>query len=115
MEKFLKDQEEQKQVIKNLTAQIGQLHAHNKMLESQIASQASSSRLNGMLPSQLQYPKEQAKAVTLRIGKQIPKVGIEEKEAVPEINIKKKQAKTPQAKHKEKKDSPPIVPPLLFP
>ena len=44
MEKFLKDQEEQKETIKNLTSQMSQLYAHNKMLENQIASQASSSR-----------------------------------------------------------------------
>ena len=44
MEKFLKDQEEQKETIKNLTSQMSQLYAHNKMLENQIVSQASSSR-----------------------------------------------------------------------
>ena len=52
MEKFLKDQEEQKETIKNLTSQMSQLYAHNKMLENQIASQASSSRQSGQLPSQ---------------------------------------------------------------
>ena len=34
MEKFLKDQEEQKEAIKNLTSQMSQLYAHNKMLEN---------------------------------------------------------------------------------
>ena len=33
MEKFLKDQEEQKEAIKNLTSQMSQLYAHNKMLD----------------------------------------------------------------------------------
>ena len=44
MEKFLKDQEEQKEAIKNLTSQMSQLYAHNKMLDYQIAFQASRSR-----------------------------------------------------------------------
>ena len=44
MEKFLKDQEEQKEAIKNLTSQ--------KMLENQIVYQAFSSRQSGQLPSQ---------------------------------------------------------------
>ena len=41
MEKFLRGQEEQRKDIKNLTSQMGQLFAHNKMLENQFASQAS--------------------------------------------------------------------------
>ena len=44
MEEFLKDQEEQREAIKNLTSQMGQLFAYNKMLENQIAAQASSSK-----------------------------------------------------------------------
>ena len=50
MEKFLRVQEEQNKTIKNLTSQvasqasqISQLFAHGKMLENQIASQASTS------------------------------------------------------------------------
>ena len=58
MEKFLKDQEEQKEAIKNLTSQMNQLYAHNKMLENQITSQSSSSRQSGMLPSQSEHPRE---------------------------------------------------------
>ena len=73
MEKFLKDQEEQREAIKNLTSQMGQLFAHNKMLENQISAQASSSRQSGKLPSQPEHPGEQAKAITLRSGKQLPK------------------------------------------
>ena len=70
---------------------MGQLHAHNKMLENHIASQASSSRPNGILPSQLQNLREQAKVVTLRSGKQIPEVEPKKKEAVPETDTKEKQ------------------------
>ena len=53
MEKFLKDQEEQKEAIKNLTSQMSHLYAYNKILENQIASQASSSRQSGMFPVNL--------------------------------------------------------------
>ena len=53
---------------------MSQLYTHNKMLENQIASQASSSRQSGMLPSQSEQPREQAKAITLRSGKQLPEV-----------------------------------------
>ena len=73
MEKFLKDQKEQREAIKNLTSQMGQLFAHNKMLENHISAQASSSRQSGKLPSQPEHPGEQAKAITLRSGKQLPK------------------------------------------
>ena len=69
MEKFLKDQEQQKEAIKYLTSQMSQLFAHNKMLENQIASQASSSKQSGMFPSQFEHPMEQAKAITLRSEK----------------------------------------------
>ena len=58
MEKFLKDQEEQQEAIKNLTSQMSHLYAHNKMLENQIASQATSSRQSEMFPSQPENPRE---------------------------------------------------------
>ena len=74
MEKFLKDQEEQKEAIKNLTSQMSQLYAHNKIWENQIVSQASSSRQSGILPSQSEHPREQAKIITLRSEKQLPEV-----------------------------------------
>ena len=69
--------------FKRLDARLDQLATHNKMLEHQIASQASSSnfRQMGHFPSQPENPKEHAKAVTLRSGKQLPEVEhkIEEK------------------------------------
>ena len=86
MEKFLKDQKEQKEAIKNLTSQMSQLYTHNKMLEHQIASQVSSSRQNGILPSQPEHLREQAKAITLRSGKQLPEVEIKsQKEGVVQV------------------------------
>ena len=70
MNKFLRVQEEQKEAIMNLTSQvasqfasqasqISQLFTHGKMLENQIASQASTSnfRQSSKLPSQPQKSK----------------------------------------------------------
>ena len=53
-----------------------QLATHNKMLENQIASQASSSNSHqmGKLPSQPENPREPVKAITLRSGKQLPDI-----------------------------------------
>ena len=66
-----------------MDARLEQLATHNNMLEYQIASQASSSNFHqiGHFPSQPENPKEHAKAVTLRSGKQLPEVEhkIEEK------------------------------------
>ena len=67
MEKFLRDQEQQKEAIKDLTSPMSQLFAHKKMLEDQMASQASSS--SGIFPSQSEHPREQAKVITIRSGK----------------------------------------------
>ena len=50
---------------------MSQLYAHNKMLENQIASQASSSRQSSMLPSQSEHPREQVKTRILRSGRQL--------------------------------------------
>ena len=80
MEKLLKDQLEQKETIKSLTSQMSQLLAHNKILENQIASQASSSRQSGMFPSQPEKLREQAKAIMLRSGKQLPEADIKKQD-----------------------------------
>ena len=70
-ERYQKDQEEQREAIKNLTSQVGQLYAHNKMLKNQITAQASGTKQGGIFPSQPQNLREQAKMVTLRSGKQL--------------------------------------------
>ncbi|KAJ8773241.1 hypothetical protein K2173_028418 [Erythroxylum novogranatense] len=56
-------------LIQQLTTRMDQLTVHNKMLETQIAQQAASLRLDkGKLPAQSEAPKE-TKAVVLRSGK----------------------------------------------
>ncbi len=68
MEGFLVAQQQQNELIKQLTSRMDQLATHNKMLENQIAQQAScSSKAAGKLSSQPKMnPRENCKAVTLR-------------------------------------------------
>ena len=121
MEKFLRSQEEQREDIKNLTSQMGQLFAYNKMLknqfssqasqinqlfahgkmlENQIASQASTSNFwqSGKLLSQPENPREQVNVIMLRSGKQLPEVGIEkeEEEVAKDVHKEERQTKTIQ-------------------
>ena len=95
---------------------MSQLLAHNKILENQIASQASSSRQSGMFPSQPENPREQAKAIMLRSGKQLPEAEIKKQDEGEEN--KQEQEQKPgliEAKKEEKKDAPLKTPPLPFP
>ena len=113
MEKFLKDQEEQKEANKNLTSQMSQLYAYNKMLENQIASQASSSRQSSQLPSQSEHPRENAKAITLRSGKQLPEVETKNQEEGA-VQVTQEEEQMTGIKE-EKKETPLKTPPLPFP
>ena len=88
-----KQNEEQ---LKQLASKIDQIATHNRILETQIAQQASSSNTKplGKLPSQLEFTqKETCQAITLRSGKEVKEsfskkkividddeVGIEEEE-----------------------------------
>ena len=131
MEKFLRVQEEQNETIKNLTfkvasqfasqaSQIGQLFAYGKMLENQIASQASTSnfRQPGKLPSQPENPREQVNAIMLRSGKHLPEVGIkkEGEEVTKDVHKEEKQtSKYIEEKGLKKEELPTtITPPLPF-
>ncbi|KAJ9178593.1 hypothetical protein P3X46_010467 [Hevea brasiliensis] len=71
MEGFLAAQQQQNELIKQLTSRMDQLAPHNKMLENQITQQASSSsKVAGKLPSQPEMnPREHCKAITLRSGR----------------------------------------------
>ena len=87
------------------------------MLENQIASQASSSRQSGMLPSQSEHPREQAKAITLRSGKQLPEVEIKSQEEKVVQVTQEEEQKTDMIREqkKEKNEAPLKTPPLPFP
>ncbi len=89
-----------------------QLATHNKMLENQIAQQAtSSSKAAGKLPSQPEMnPNEHCKAVTLRSGrilKQSEKVptGETSEKSKSQIEKKEKEAKKDQEEEIGKKKS----------
>jgi hypothetical protein len=77
MKNFITQQQKTTQdlrdVVRDLTTKVDRLTMQNKILETQIVQQASSSRALGKLPSQPKpNPREQhIKALTLRSGKQI--------------------------------------------
>ena len=64
-------QQKQDEYIKQLATKVDVLSTHNKILEAQIAQQASSSSTpRGRLPRKLEpNPREQCNAVILRRGK----------------------------------------------
>ncbi|XP_057996533.1 uncharacterized protein LOC131175871 [Hevea brasiliensis] len=99
MENFLTAQQKQGEMIQQLTSRIDQLATHNRMLENQIAQQASSfSKAQGKLPSQPKNPKEHYKAVILRINE--------------EANKRKEIKKEEEEKYVP---PPPYKPPLPYP
>ena len=75
MENFIQSQNKVNQKhdeeFRQMNLRLDQLATHNKMLECQIASQASSSnfRKMGHFPSQPENPREHMNAVTLRSEK----------------------------------------------
>ncbi len=83
MEGFLAAQQQQTELIKQLTSRVDQLATYNKMLENQIAQQASSSsKAAGKLPSQPEMnTRKHCKVVTLRSGRTLvqPEVELTEK------------------------------------
>ncbi|XP_019170977.1 PREDICTED: uncharacterized protein LOC109166481 [Ipomoea nil] len=68
MEKLIKSQEQSEERFKHLTKRIDQPSAHNKMLENQIANQASTSstRVTGMLPASTENSREHVIAIVTR-------------------------------------------------
>ena len=86
------------------------------MLKNQISAQASSSRQSGKLPSQPEHPGEQAKAITLRSGKQLPKEEATRQEngANQDTEVEQ-QTEVIKDKMEEKKATPPKTPVLPFP
>ncbi|XP_057985265.1 uncharacterized protein LOC131170211 [Hevea brasiliensis] len=132
MENFLTAQQEQGEIIQQLTSRIYQLATHNRMVENQIAQHASSSsKAQGKLPSQLENPREHCKTVILRSGKIL---GDEKKDEVEEEKKKEdedkneytsnhnevnKEANKKKGIEKEEEEKyvppPPYKPPLPYP
>ena len=73
LESVLLAQQKQDEYMKQLASKVDLLTTHNKMLETQIAQQASSSSTPpGRLPSKPeQNPREQCNAIVLRSGKEL--------------------------------------------
>ncbi|VFQ97182.1 unnamed protein product, partial [Cuscuta campestris] len=73
VDQLLKSQLAQAETLKKISEELTQLRAHNRMLENQISSQASTSstKVTGKLPACPENPREQMNAITTRSGKQI--------------------------------------------
>ncbi|XP_057999326.1 uncharacterized protein LOC131178386 [Hevea brasiliensis] len=100
MESFLAAQQQQNEMIKQLASRMDQLTTHNKLLENQIAQQASSSsKTAGKLPSQSEMnPREHCKAVTLRSRRILE----QSKEELTERTSDKSENQTEEKKEKAK-------------
>ncbi|VFQ83097.1 unnamed protein product [Cuscuta campestris] len=72
VDQLLKSQLAQAETLKQITQELTQLRAHNRMLENQISNQASTSstKVTGKLPACAENPREQMNAVTIWSGKQ---------------------------------------------
>jgi len=129
LESVLLAKQKQDEYIKQLASKFDLLTTHNKMLETQIAHQASSSSTSpGRLPSKLEQKlREQCNAIVLRRGTQLegPKgisVVVEsekekDKGKPPSPNESELEKKREVEKEKESKSLPPkpYMPPLPIP
>ena len=112
LENFIQDQtksmkevkeslKEHKETFQQHDTKFVQIFTHLKLLDNQVASQASSSnfRQPGHFPSQPQNPREQAQAITLRSGKNLPEAEVKNKEQKAELKkVLKKQTEAQQQK-----------------
>ncbi|XP_031116629.1 uncharacterized protein LOC116020285 [Ipomoea triloba] len=73
MEMMVKPQLQSDEKFRQVTERLDQLSANNKMLENQIANQASTSstKVTGKLPACPENPREHMNAITTRSGKQL--------------------------------------------
>nr|GMC56727.1 uncharacterized protein LOC109152581 [Ipomoea batatas] len=73
MEMMFKSQMKSDERLRQLTEKLDQLGAHNKMLERQIANQASTSstQVTGKLPAYPENPREHVNAIITRSGKEL--------------------------------------------
>jgi len=104
--------------MQHMRQTMDQLQVHNRILETQLAQQASSSgsKSYGKLPSQPQNPHEQCKVVTLRSGKKVGQESEnkrEEKESTKEENSveSKKNEKEEESKSEQDEGEKPYIPP----
>ncbi|XP_031120853.1 uncharacterized protein LOC116024087 [Ipomoea triloba] len=133
MEMMVKSQLQSDERFRQVTKRLDQLSAHNKMLENQLAKQASTSstKVTGKLPACPENPREHVNAIVTRSGKKLEEpplpvekprpskiidVEIEEKLEEEEANPPVLNA-IPQSHERDEKEKPErkYVPPLPFP
>nr|GMC80213.1 uncharacterized protein LOC109185573 [Ipomoea batatas] len=133
MEMMVKSQLQSDERFRQVTERLDQLCVHNKMLENQLANQASTSstKATGKLPACPENPREHVNAIVTRSGKKLEEpplpvdkprpskiidVEIEEKLEEEEANPPVLNS-SPQSHEKDEKEKPErkYVPPLPFP
>ncbi|KAJ9189585.1 hypothetical protein P3X46_000859 [Hevea brasiliensis] len=125
LQQILANQNKHDEEMREMKARLEQMQTHNRMLENQIAQQASSSSTKsfGKLPSQPENPREQCHAITLRSGKIVHNEKSEKSEKreneedVDENEKQESEKKESARKEKEEKYIPPepYKPQLPFP
>nr|GMD37890.1 uncharacterized protein LOC109166481 [Ipomoea batatas] len=132
MEMMFKSQMKSDERLRQLTEKLDQLGAHNKMLERQIANQASTSstQVTGKLPAYPENPREHVNAIITRSGKELEEPSLQIHKPMPkersngEIEEVEKEEATPptyipnqQVHNKDDGVKPErkYVPPLPFP
>ncbi|VFQ73960.1 unnamed protein product [Cuscuta campestris] len=100
VDQLLKSQLAQAETLKKISEELTQLRAHNRMLENQISSQASTSstKVTGKLPACPENPREQMNAITTRSGKQLQSPSLSSSE--PDEEIREDAKEEPQNKVK---------------
>ncbi|XP_031108668.1 uncharacterized protein LOC116013158 [Ipomoea triloba] len=133
MEMMFKSQMKSDERFRQLTEKLDQLGAHNKMLERQIANQASTSstQVTGKLPAYPENPREHVNAIITRSGKELEEPSFQIEKPMPrgrsngeiEEEVEKEEATPPtsipnQRVHNKDDGVKPerkYVPPLPFP
>ncbi|VFQ70739.1 unnamed protein product, partial [Cuscuta campestris] len=103
VDQLLKSQLAQAETLKKISEELTQLRAHNRMLENQISSQASTSstKVTGKSPACPENPREKMNAITTRSGKQLQSPSLPSSEPDEEIREDAKE----EAQNKVKEDA----------
>nr|GMC49394.1 uncharacterized protein LOC109152581 [Ipomoea batatas]GMD10432.1 uncharacterized protein LOC109152581 [Ipomoea batatas]GMD10440.1 uncharacterized protein LOC109152581 [Ipomoea batatas] len=107
MEMMVKSQLQSNEIFRQVTERLDQLSAHNKMLENQIANQASTSstKVTGKLPACPENPREHVNAIVTRSGKKL--------EEPPLLVVKPWPSKIIDVEIEEKLENEDVNPPVL--
>ncbi|VFQ73251.1 unnamed protein product [Cuscuta campestris] len=108
VDQLLKSQLAQAETLNKISEELTQLRAHNRMLENQISSQASTSstKVTGKSPARPENPREKMNAITTRSGKQLQSPSLPSSEPDEEIREDAKE----EAQNKVKEDAAEMLP-----